>query len=212
MRFIPAGYGLMQGVLMLGILLITILPKGLGSYNIERLYTQLLMTSGVFAMWLLFSSLSRIKAHFLKCAICTFLFLIYYSFYAGIAQPLVGGAKAVTLYNSGSSFFKNYTHKSEVVSARWLSPYLKNSYVFTDSAGGNRLTAYGNVHKSKIITPILSPILNNENYVFLSYHNEKFNAVLVTSLGVNTYLNTPKIFLNENKNLVYSTGSTAIYR
>lgn len=209
---IPASYGLMQGILMFGILLITILPKGLGSYNIERLYTQLLMTSGVFAMWLFFSIMSKAKLSRLNYATCVIMFFIYYSFYSGIAQTLVGGAKTVTLYNSGSSYFKNYTHMSEVLGAKWLSPYLHNAYVFTDSAGGNRLIAYGNIHKSKIVTPILTPILNNENYVFLAYHNDIYNAVLVTSLGVNTYLNTPTNYLDQNKNLIYNTGNTKIYK
>ncbi len=209
---IQVEYIVLQLLLMSSIIVISLLPQGLKSYNIERLYTQLLITSSAFIGWIIFGFFKLVRLPKLALCVVAFMFSLYFFFYSGIIQYFIGGSQPLTITSSGSSYYKNYAHSSEVASASWLGKYLTNSFVFADSAGRNRLIAYGSVDQNKIISPFFPSALNNNSYVYLAFHNYKKNVVLVTDLGVNAFVKTPKEFLDMNKNKIYSTSSTAVYK
>ena len=110
------------------------------------------------------------------------------------------------LDNSGLYYDAYYVHKSDVLAIVWLSKSnVNNDPVEANLHDTNKLLTYGDVNA---LSDFFPPVIRKNAYVYLDTSN-----VRVVLIGENVIVyNSPKKFLDDNKNLVYSNGKDNIYR
>ncbi len=109
------------------------------------------------------------------------------------------------LDNSGLYYDMYYVHRADVFAIVWLSEnYAKNDPIETDSTHGNIILNYGHINTSNGIIP---PMIPQNGYMFVQVSNN-----LIIWDGNPMIINTPKQFLDDNKNLIYSNGGDNIYK
>jgi uncharacterized membrane protein len=112
----------------------------------------------------------------------------------------------MTLDNAGLYYDAYYVHKSDVAAIIWLSE--NNSHdepVESDLSGTNKLLTYGHI---TALVEIFPPIIRKNAYVFLDVSGNSLVSIDASIL----IFNSPKIFLEKNKNLIYSNGKDNIYK
>jgi uncharacterized membrane protein len=203
-------------IIFLAILAILILvPYGTFEYNLSRAYLQsliLLSLPAIMGGILIFSFIPKLNKQIVGVLLILF-FLVYSGF---IFQLFGGGSAFMYLNNYGNDYDMFYTHQSEVASAKWLSNNIEDNYVlYADENSNLRLTAFGELKKARF--GIFPATMDKKAYVYLSTSNFVGKKALghfeikkyVLSQVSYTY---PLQFLEDNKNLVYNDGGSAIYR
>lgn len=191
--------------------LILLLPDALSQYNIDRLYFQLLMVWSLASVLAGLAVLSPIpvRARFLTLGVmyCTLML-----FYSSLIFTLVGGPAFTSMNNFGAEYDKFYAHDSEISAARWVGENTGSTAIFSNSSGGLWLRSHGNILKERILMTTLPSMVDKDSYVF-------FTRMSVVS-GISTYIfyneeyayTTPMDFFNKNKNLIYDSGTSRVYR
>jgi len=181
-------------------------------YNPTRLNEQVLMFVALPALLMLiwlFRSLSRKIA---RTTIVT-LALISFAFAAGIIPQFIGGSPTANLNNFGADYNNFYVKQTELSSAQWLrNNYIsKNSLVYVDSYASLRLTSSNKTitYRSYNVTP---ENISINSFVYGDQANVK-DGITTTVINNNGFsYQFPATFLQQNKNLVYSNGSSEVYR
>jgi uncharacterized membrane protein len=109
------------------------------------------------------------------------------------------------LDNSGLYYDLYYVRKADVSAIVWLSEnHTKGDPIETDVTHGSVMLSYGHIVASNELIP---PIIPKNGYMFVQVSNN------LMVWGKNPMpINTPKQFLDDNKNLIYSNGGDNIYR
>ncbi|HUD11230.1 MAG TPA: DUF2206 domain-containing protein [Candidatus Saccharimonadia bacterium] len=199
--FCAAGYTLIVLILMVPYLQVV--------YNLTRLGLQIfimLVIPATAALWVAFRRSVRFGLP--AIALITALMLAYQS---GLLDQFTGGLKRLTLDQPPATFDTYYVHASEVYSAQWLARNrLPHIPVYADSVADLRLESYANIEAdNESIFPETIPI---NSYVYLSYDNVVLGAASVEVNSNTVSYNTPTKFLSQNKDLIYSSGTSEIYR
>lgn len=197
-----------SGFLTLAIFLV--LPNALNQYNIERLYFQLLIVWSTLSVVCFVSVLSFTKRQFQVFATAV-MYCVLFLFYTSAIFLYTGGSVLVSLSNYGVDYEKFYPHEGEIYAAQWLGAHQENNLIFSNTPGLNRLEAYGNIDPKNIVTTTFPTIIDKNSYVFTTYIN--------TVSGISTYLYNgeefafvaPTQFLNENKDLIYTSGVAQVF-
>ncbi|BCL80620.1 DUF2206 domain-containing protein [Ktedonobacteria bacterium brp13] len=188
------------------LVLITILPALSVEYGILRMFQQLLFVLSlpiVLGLGSILFFAKEQKRVIFTAIIATFFFLNL----TGFISHLTGDYyPQMTLDNAGSYYDAYYVHKSDVLAMTWLS---KNNPtdkpVEADLSGGNKLLTYGDI---TALSEIFPPIIRKDSYVYLEVSS---HIEVSIDKNVLTY-NSPKPFLDDNKNLIYSNGKNDIYK
>ena len=141
--------------------------------------------------------------------------LVVFASTSGLVPQLLGAYRPqLHLNNSGTYYDRFYLHPQEVAAVGWLqqsvirtSPRYPDVQMDTDlfnkarSLGGVR--AYDDIYPSDI---------RRDSYVVLGYDNVVGDKVDIPLDGYELWLEYPTSVLDGAKSLVYSNGSSRIYR
>ena len=189
-------------------------PKLQSLYSAYRLSEQVLIFISLPSILMLGWLLRYLPARIFRF-IATGLVLLSFAFVAGLVTQFVGGAPSANMNNFGSTYSDYYTYQSDVASAQWLGNNYKSLSVpvYADAYGGLRLIAMKNAisNQANDVTP---ETINVASFVYADYANTKEG--IATSLLSYNYKSLiyqfPTSFLQQNKDLVYSNGSSEVYR
>ena len=212
-RIIPDEFLIFSWVLLTYILVITVVPYISVNYNIERLYQQTLPVLGYFAV---IGLISPFKFKFVNKSagyiIVSFLFVLYFYGYSGVLGYFFGGLSNMNLDNFGEEYERFYIHQSEKESAHWLSTHAyEKPVIFSDYYGLIRLQS-NTTFTNGLLSDVYPGILDKYAYVYGTYaHMVNENTRVIYKQKSMVY-NYPKAFLNGNKNLIYSSGTSVVYK
>jgi uncharacterized membrane protein len=196
-----AGYSLIVLILMVPYLQVV--------YNLTRLGLQvfiMLVIPATAAVWV---ALRRsVRFGLPAIALITALMLSYQT---GLLDQFTGGNLRLTLDQPKGTFDTYYVHASEVYSAQWLARNkLPQIPVYADPVAALRLESFGNMNANGV--SIFPNTIPRSSYVYLSYENVTAGASFYDINSNSVSYNTPANFLSQNKDLIYSSGSSEIYR
>jgi uncharacterized membrane protein len=191
------------------IVLILMVPYLQVVYNLTRLGLQvfiILVIPATAALWVLMRR--NVKYGLPVIAVVMALMLSYQS---GLLDQFTGGSKRLTLDQPNGTFDTYYVHASEIYSAQWLAHNRAPGIpVYADPIAALRLESYANMYPDN--TNVFPQTIPQDSYVYLSYENVTNNASFADVDSNDVSYNTPTTFISENKNLIYSSGSSEIYR
>lgn len=191
----------------------TILPGSAVDYGLLRLFQQNLIilslpiVLGFLSLFALFT-----RRHKVQILLCTAVLLSFFIVLSGfLPQTLGGGRPLLSLNNSGLYYDLYYTHAHELTSLKWLA---KNATphvpVQSDRYFSNiKMLSYVNIAPQPGLLP---ETLKKHSYVYLNFLNFKKSNVIEYVDGDIVYYHFPVSLLNDNKDLIYSNGGSAIYR
>lgn len=194
------------------VLLVIILHPTIGvSYNVSRIYLQLL----VFLAFSLIVGLDSLLFFFkekLRILLSSSALLIMFFYLQGMLVPYIGGVPVLQLYNLGTDYEKFYVYQGELNAAGWLRETRSfKSTVYADDLTGLRLRKEASFFPNTTIIPVV--IANNaQSYVYISNNNKNKGKATVTFNNKSITYTYPRSFLNDNKNLVYSNYFSSIYK
>lgn len=199
------------GFLILMVLIIKI-PFISSLYGIDRLYQQSLVLLTFFLIVILvsvFKSISlTVKYLFLTC-----LLIFYFFSYSGCFSLITGSnPDTMNLNNTGEEYERFYIYDAEVKAAQWLEKnYILGDVVYADIYGALRLQSATRIENG-IMYDLIPAVIANYSYVYATHSNYVSGEVRVDFDNKTIIYNFPKDFLNNNKNIVYSNGTSVIYK
>lgn len=189
-----------------------VLPSSAINYGLLRIILQILVFLALpvilISYW--FLSVIRIPVVWIPRVIGTILFVSYIVL-SGFISHFAGGDKpALALSNSGLYYQAYYTHQDEISADVWIKDNTPvGSRIYSDEFARRKMIAYSGVFSQPTLLPEAIPI---DSYVYLSEGNTKFDSIPVYYNGQLTFYKIPYSFLDNNKNLVYTTGAVDIYK
>jgi uncharacterized membrane protein/glycosyltransferase involved in cell wall biosynthesis len=187
---------------------VIVLPALAISYNLQRVYQQILIVLGVTGLWALWQLLPvgrRLKTVAVAAFVIGFFVL---SPGSGLVNQLSGGSDARVSYNNtGEEYAKYYVRESDVLGAKWLAEHCAGQAAWADRYATLRVTAYAGVPYDSIRSDIFN---GKKGCLYLDYAN------VHDSLFYTTYKKAPLRFSTAEAsfsqyNLVYSNGSSKVY-
>jgi len=191
--------------------LLMLLPFASMSYNLDRLYCQMLILLSPMSMLGIVNLFKKKNYSVLICTIFISLLLlnsIWFFF------SLAGGNNlSMNLENGGSDYDMLYVSSSEISSGNWLINVNLAKNIIADSYAKYKLYEIPpTINVYHLQTNILPTTINKENYVYSSMSNTIQEITFkYYGRGLLTY-NFPTKFLNENKNKIYCNGGSEIFK
>src|SRR5258706_206583 len=188
------------------LVLITLLPALSVEYGVLRMFQQLLFMLSLPIVLGVCSILFFLKEQ-KRILFTGIIAIIFFLNLTGFISHLTGDYyPQLTLDNAGIYYDSYYVHKSDIVAIVWLSENnVTNDPVEAGSSGTNKMLTYGGINALNDIFPI---IIQKNAYVYLE---DSSHIVVVINKSI-FILSSPKSFLDDNKNHVYSNGKDEIYK
>jgi uncharacterized membrane protein len=185
-------------------------PSASSSYNLTRFYMQLMILLTITAI---IGGLRLLKITRINIPVLCAVLVIYLLFSSGFIAQIFGGPAFVNLNNLGKSYEEYYIHESEILSSNYLFiNFNKNYLLYADYVSILRLNHLR--YKIKILKNIFPGTMSKNSYVYASETNiqseRTFNAIGKSDLSIS--FNFPTIFLNNNKNKIYTNGGSQIFK
>lgn len=210
-------YRLFQLAGVLFVAAIIILPTLSAEYGLLRAFQQVLVLGGgaiALATIVFFPARLARGSQIIAAAFA----IGFFASSTGVITSLFGGYGAqLHLANSGKYYDLYYAHESEQHAIAWLS-YITgspdsseqvSSSIETDRYTLGRLAKFTGLSVEDDIYPATIPV---EAYVFVGYGTlHQHTAVIYSNGDPLTYI-YPMNFLDDNKDLIYSSGGARIYR
>ncbi len=195
----------------IGLITMLILPFASTSYNLERLYQQLLP---IFIIPLIIGLFYLIKITYKKLNIIyvyTIIILIIFIFNSGFIVQIIGGSyPQPNLNNIGIDIDKYYVFISELYAIEWLENNNNNkNKVFASRYSKHKINYLSNI--TYINQYVFPSIIERDAYVYAgntNFNSEKSYILISGKLIIYTF---PKEFIINNKNNVYSNGKGFIF-
>jgi uncharacterized membrane protein len=198
------------------IFFIFFLPYASLNYDLDRLYQQSLVLLGlplIFGGLLIFKFIKNINN---RIIIIFIIFLLYFLFNSGfIGQIIGGGDSSIKINNFGRGYDEFYVHQVEINSAIWFeNNYNEKSLIYVDRRAIYKLWLNLNplILKSNIIKNLFPPVIDKYSYVYSSYTNTIEEKVFLDYKKGRIMYNFPTQFLNKNKNKIYNSGGSEIFK
>jgi uncharacterized membrane protein len=193
------------------LVLVAFLPIIKLNYNLFRLHIQLLVLLAyptMVAALFVFGRLKQVGMGFLGL-----IFVAAYLFMSGFTIQYTGGTAVEHLNNFGEGYAKYYTFPEEVAAAEWL---VENSdseaFIYADQPASLRLIAHTRIDAQRILNDVFPSTLDRNAYVYMSATNTLEGRVLLLYGDAMISFAFPRQFLDENKDLVYSNGTSLVFR
>jgi uncharacterized membrane protein len=187
-------------------------------YNWERALLQAQVVLAIALCWPLYLLDSRPRRHhnsILAAAVASFaVILVCTSGLANVALGggALGGGSNINLANSGEAYNRYYLTAPELASAGWLGMVARpGQLIYADRYAQLRLFAMTGTSPSLIgdVTPLT---LNRHAWVYADRTNVlNHSAEVLFNNSAVTYI-FPAGFLNANYDLVYTNGSSEVFR
>jgi uncharacterized membrane protein/glycosyltransferase involved in cell wall biosynthesis len=189
-----------------------VVPASFINYGLLRVIQQALLVLALPLVLACFWSLGLLRIpRTWRIRIIATGFVLLYLLMAGFLPALTGGYKpALPLSNNGFYYDAYYTHQAEISGDRWLAADTpKGSRVYSDEFARRRMITYAGIFSRPTLAPAAIPV---DSYVFLSDGNITNDSVPLYYNGALIYHAVPYGFLNDTKNLVYSSQDIRIYK
>jgi uncharacterized membrane protein len=189
-----------------------ILPSSLINYGLTRLIQQSML---FLALPMVLAGLYVLKLLRVPEAYRRPLFggvlALFFLILSGSLSSLTGGYKPVlALSNTGLYYQAYYTHQDEVSAAQWLDTQIPaGSHIYSDEFMRRKIIAYDDIFAQ---TGLVAADIPVDSYDVISHGDTEFNEIPAYDGNQVIYYQLPTAFLNSNKNLVYSSGNTLIYK
>lgn len=191
---------------------IVAIPYVSQGYNFDRMYMHtmyllapVIITGGLYVIQIITRNNKVVPHMFLSLII-----IGLYWFSYGFIWQMTGGKPVVWLNNTGFYYDIAYTHHSEVSSAEWLSARYDTRRVYTNSTGRNILWAYGQIDNTS--GDVFPSTIDKSSYIYATYPNVVNKINYFFYRGSHLGYEYPLSFINEQKNKVYSNGSSEVYQ
>lgn len=209
---IPTHFILFSWACLLLILTAIFIPYISIAYNLERLYQQSLTFLSIYSvLGFLVISIKLKLTPKLGYLLTTIFFLRYFHVYSGFTSSIIGGSASLNLFNFGEEYERFFIRDQEKASADWLAHNVSQSVISTDSYGWLRLQS-NTMFSNGFIIDLYPGVIDRNGYVYATHANFVKNNVRVNYRNTFIMYNFPLQFLNDNKNLIYSNKSSAIYK
>jgi uncharacterized membrane protein len=130
---------------------------------------------------------------------------------AGLAALVVGGTAPANLFNYGEGFERFFITDQEVATARWLSAEAgPHAIIYTDQYG--ELPVWEGTSIGAPLTVVTPGTVGRYGWVFASSPNVVDGRARGEIAGAAATYVFPTFFLDAKKNLVFTTGTTRVYR
>ncbi|MDO8741960.1 MAG: DUF2206 domain-containing protein [bacterium] len=190
----------------------TVLPASAIEYGLLRLFQQnlILLALPIIAGFFYLTAFV-IHDHKRQLMFCTVFLVGFFVFLSGLIPQLTGGGRPLlALNNYGLYYDSYYMHPEEVFAMDWTTQYLDphlplQAAHFSDI----KMVAYGKIQPH---IELLPETTRRRAYVYLNFFNVRESIIIETIGGDVLYYYFPLKFLEQNKNLIYSNGGSAIYR
>ncbi len=191
---------------------VTVLPVVSLHYPIERLYQQALIALSLPTVLGSLFIFRRLVNEKVAIRISAVILIIHFLYVSGFIPQLVGGSEShVTLNNFGRIYDQVHTNDATVMSITWLAKENKQqALVQADIHGHWRLQAYALTKDP--LAEVIPQVIKKDAYVYSNYINTTKKQGFIAELGVDIAYNFPTLFLSENKNKIYSNGSTEVFK
>jgi uncharacterized membrane protein len=195
------------------IAMLTVLPTLSADYGLLRGFQQILMVvayPAVLGAMGLFAWLGR-RGQLVAAGALVMLFFVSST---GLLGQLTGGYyPQLHLSNGGVYFDSYYIHDSEAASLRWLATHHENQSVLQSEVTRDKAAAGGVQDLGTGLIPnILPTAIGRSSYVYLGYANVHKSTSSAVYNGDVIIYDYPTNFLNDSKDLLYSTTDSRIYR
>jgi uncharacterized membrane protein len=186
--------------------LITVLPAISLEYGVLRMFQQLLFVISLPIVLGLSSILFFVKEQ-RRILLIGLIAIIFFLNLTGFISHLTGDYyPQMALDNAGLYYDAYYVRGSDVFAIIWLSKENVNHVpVESDQSGATKLLPYGNINAINGDFPV---VILKDAYVYL-----EDSTRIEVSIDRNTFFySSPKSFLDDYKNLIYSNGKNNIYK
>jgi uncharacterized membrane protein len=177
----------------------------IASYNADRLYLQSMMLFAV-PLAALAARLPRSRTIYVAAALVMALNATQTSVY------LTGKAPGINLAGTGEAAERYLYSDTDVATARWLAGHTPaGALIFADRYGELPLWQGAGLDRS-VFTTLAPTAVDTRGYVYLTHVNVvDARARGAVGTTITTY-RTPLDFYDATKDLIYSTGTTRVYR
>jgi uncharacterized membrane protein len=196
------------GTILVGLVMFH--PTLASRYNLSRIYLNVLFPlalPAVLGTSIILERVRRSSGIYIIFGSLLYVFL----FYSGLAGVFTGGEAVIQLVNAGHDYDKFYVFRNDIVAADWLKNNRDVSApINADTYASLILKSSADIaYTNRIILP---QAIAKNTYVFARTANIAGNRVNGSYEGNDITYIFPESFLSINKNKVYSTGTTRIYR
>jgi len=184
-------------------------------YNSSRLFLQCLfilaLLEAAFVEMLVKELKSRPLTHFVLFGGFSMVLLVAFVSNSGLATPVTGGDPPFILYNNGEDHARLYTTEQEEFTAQWLASAVpKQRIIYADYYAQLRLDQFTDL-RTAVFNDVTPRTIDRNAWIFASTTNVVGDRTWgQTNSGV-LDLVFPSRFLDQYFNVVYSTGSTAVF-
>lgn len=219
-RPIEAQYLLLTLASLVFVMLQVVLPDLSAAYGLLRAFQQALMLLGLFLVIGTCVLAQAFRNQWLSRVIPAAIALLFFLASTGVIPQLLGGYQSqLQLNNSGQYYDVYYTHIQELAAANWLNKLAAQTVkhprqklqLQTDQFMIGKLSAYASP-KLDIEAQIYPGLVRQDAYVLLGYQNVVKQQTTLSYNGDMITYQYPLQTLSQDKNLVYSNGSTEVYK
>ena len=190
-----------------------LLPVVAANYDVLRTYQQLLVILAIPATAGGFAVLARLFKRSAYVMIVV-LFCTYYLFVSPFIPQIVGsGYSHLQLNNYGLYYNLYYTHATEVASITWLKDNdVPNVPIYADWFATKKIQAFDDNANLWTISNVLPANITKGSFVWSDYTNTVLGTGYDYFNSVELNYAYPTSFLSQQKNLIYTNGTTNIYQ
>ena len=145
--------------------------------------------------------------------------VIFFLFGTTVTSPVFGGEPpTIASHNSGQAYDKIYVVPQEVSAIRWLQRRVRDESDFTVQAEvSSGIYSYSDLRPVSHESPsgqadIFTALIRRDGYVFLGDSATQEHEVTIFYEGDIVTYHYPIDFLDNNKDLVYSSDGARVYR
>ena len=182
-------------------------------YDLLRATQQFLIIlafTTLFAISTLFDFIKKPQFSPIVCCVVIVSYFVINTF--SITQLVGKGNPPYLLNNFGAGYERSIVFDTEIASAKWLENN-KKDYLMTQSDADSQSRIFmATLTNFTILPNILPGALYKAGYVYLNDLNVTQDVLNTNYNGNALRFTIPSAFIDENKNLIYSNGSSKIYR
>lgn len=181
-------------------------------YNVTRLSQQMLMFVGLPAV-LTAVYILRHASELLQRVLLGIGLVLSLLMASGLATQALGGNPTANLNNYGDDYQRFYVRQTDVAGAVWLDKNMlrDDRPIYADRYAALRLIVPTDI-KRGIMYDVTPETIAKGSYVYADYANVVNGISMASQKGQSYKFGFPDAFLRDHKNVLYSNGSSEIYR
>lgn len=205
---------LISGACLTLTLMFIVLPFFSIDYDILRATQQFLIFfsfTSIFAFDKVLFFLRKLPR--VKYGILSLFVVMYFLIYTSVIYQMVGGSEpAYTFANYGAGYERSVVTDPEVKSAQWLEREGKLNYLIQADTDSQSRLYMSTLKPMAFFDNLMPAAIYRSGYIYLNNVNVKQKVFYTSFNGEPFRLTIPYDFYNANKNLIYSNGSSEIYK